>query len=114
MSAGVGGGFPGVIAGTLPEGVASALVILMVVRWMFANSRRHVRKKCFATGLSTEQTGMFSILTETRLLWLPRSRFETVKGVHSYGERETHSCICPALSCGGAPTVGRIREGIGL
>lgn len=67
---------PGVLViwlGTLPEEVASTLVagpgvgimMLTVVQWILANSRRHLREKCFARGLRTRQTGTLFMLTPT-------------------------------------------------
>ena len=124
FSAGVGARFPalGVCAwferpGELSARVACALgdgiATLTVLQCMFANARRHVREKCLATGLKTVQTGSFSILTETRLSLLPRSRLGSVSCIHVQGKGDTNSSICLLLNSGGARTGGICREGTG-
>ena len=80
-SFGTAGALPVELARTLGEGAGVGMFMLRVVQWILANSRRHVREKCFATGLRTEQTGTVWIFTETRLFRLPRSRLRVVSGV---------------------------------
>ena len=124
LSSGVGVGFPGLgvcasfekagevsarVACTFGDGAAT----LTVLQCMFANSRRHLREKCFATGFKTVQTDSFPTLTETRLSLLPRRRLGSVSHTHVYGKEDTNSSICLLLNSGGALTGGSFRRGTG-